>query len=249
MSALARGSCYAVQGERILLLAQLNSAARQVTAEMVAETGVTQVELYKKGQLLQTFSFAEPDQEWLELRFFSSSRPQGQVQSLPRNARQWLGFLASDGGVLGLALTQPNVSLSADRQRVDFLLRSHGGATGFRFRLRPRYDDSVLTLALAAGAEDTAWLPAERLPAETPAEKLELPLASLSDGPLIAQLASDGYEDRAELRTAQPASSNYAALSYVDTLPAEAGDYYHFRVRTAGGGMAWSSPLYVEAAP
>lgn len=253
MSALARGSAYVTYGERILLLASLDAeatpAGMQLAAEMVAETGITQVELYKKGQLLQTFSFAEPEEEWLELHFFSASRPLGEVQSLPRNARQWLGFLSAEEGVLALARTQPNVSLSADRQRIDFLLRSHGRATGFRFRLRPVYDDSALTLALAAGVEDAAWLPSERLPAETLGEKMQLPLAELQQGALVQLLGSEGYQDRVELKVARPASSNYAALTYVDAQPTEAGDYYFFRVQTSGGGMAWSSPLYVPAAP
>jgi hypothetical protein len=171
LQALAQGRTYVTNGTKAIVLWDLNGAApgartgdsqqRLMSLDIFSDVPVVQVDWLKNGQVLGS-TLSEPLQEsdndldesslrplptartlWLNISLFSSAKPVRPGLSLPRNAREWLGYMKMKGLKL-IAIAAPafdKVSDSAiainpdDRNRVDFLGWTHGSSISFRAKV------------------------------------------------------------------------------------------------------------------
>jgi hypothetical protein len=171
LQALAQGRTYVTNGTKAIVLWDLNgtspgaragdSQQRLMNLDIFSEVPVVQVDWLKNGQVLGS-TLSEPLQEsgnaqdknrvgtlpatrtlWLNIGLFSSARPVRPGLSLPRNAREWLGYIKLTGLKL-MTIAAPafdKVSDSAiainpdDPNRVDFLGWSHGNWVSFRAKV------------------------------------------------------------------------------------------------------------------
>ena len=184
---------------------------RQLNIELTSVHPVLWVDWYKNGERLKRQFFpstkekaseASPDiapeigidlsgRRSLALIFESSSAPIAPGITLPRNAREWLGYLALEGsgyellGVQAADVKQAAKTLvSRDQNRVDFLTRTHGAPSVLRFdverievpdfsTLEGRSTDAAIDQDFIEGNEDAA----DALPSTSP-ESMSLLLSS-----------------------------------------------------------------------
>ena len=255
-NALARGKTFVNQGEQILVFDDIRGPALSkpgqigVTAyvEVIATQPIAQIELMKNGEPALTIdkSLQEDEAErLLELTLESSSKPFGHRQSLPRNPREWVGYVLVREGKLIPEVSSARTRLAASGQRLDFLTRTHGRQETVRFSITAISRDTVLEVQIAKGHESTGWLPEDRLPAPTRLEIYQIPLAELNDGPAIRISRVDDYDDKISLAWAGRKTRTSRRVTWEDPEQTRIGDYYYFRVTTMTGDMAWTSPVVV----
>ncbi len=250
-SALLAGQTYVAVGARIILIAGQErllplSSARRLSLEVFAESPVLAVSLLKNGSLLHRQQHPGEGARYITLSLYSSSKPFSRILSKPRNVREWIGYVRADDARVSVKSSNRSwqVRQSANQQRLDFLTRTHGNSTRLNLYLEDPGEDAVLEIGLAAGFEDAAWLPADRRPQPTPAQKLLASLAEISDG-ASRQMEVGGYTDTLELTVTPGAREAGMAFSYTDRTKPKIGDYYYFHVLLADGSFAYSSPIFV----
>ena len=169
------------------------------------------------------------------------------TQSKPRNAREWIGYVLARNAHIGLPgiKQKSEVKLSDDNRRIDFLTRTHGDRKSILFDLKDVTPDSVIEIGLAAGYEDAAWFPDDRMPSETPSMRFQIPLAEILTMTAVREIDVSGYKDRLVITPVARELNNSMQVEYIDHSIPRIGDYYYFRVTHADGEMAWSSPMYV----
>ena len=106
--------------------------------------------------------------------------------------------------------------------------------------------DTVLEVSIAAGYEDAAWLPGDRLPEATPSQSFVVPMSEV-DRVAERRVPVAGYEDVLRIQRAIEPGVTDLGLRHTDSSPARPGDYYHFEVGFSGGAWAMTSPRYVTA--
>tara|TARA_B100000700_G_scaffold316658_1_gene406598 strand:- start:625 stop:1089 length:465 start_codon:yes stop_codon:yes gene_type:complete len=131
-----------------------------------------------------------------------------------------------------------------DSNRVDFLTYTHGLKKKLSFSVEDWDEDTEIELVVGAGVESLNWLPRDRLPSETPAERYIVPLAEARDGALRISRVK-GYEDTIEIKPATKVLGNRVTYSFRDSSKAKIGDYYYFIAYEEGGAVAISSPSFV----
>ena len=256
-SALVRGRTFVNQGEQILIFDDIRGQAlRQpgqvgLTAyvEVIAAQPIKNIELLKNGEVIKSFreSFKRKKNEerLLELTFESSNLPFGHRQSLPRNPREWVGYVRVRQGKIATETASVRTRLSASAQRLDFLTRTHGRQETARFTVTDTNEDSVIEVQIAEGYESTGWLPEDRLPAPTPLALFQFPISELNRGPAVREAVIDDYVDTVTMAWAYRESRTSRTVTWDDPGKTRTGDYYYFRVTTTDGSMAWTSPVVV----
>jgi len=175
----------------------LDDPERQLDIELTSQHPVLWVDWYKNGERLKRQFFPSTEgteekasegpsdisteiarevsgQRTLALIFESSSSPIAPGITPPRNAREWLGYLALEGsgyellGVQAADVKQAAKTLmSREQNRVDFLTRTHGAPSVLRFdvdrievsdlsTLEGRSADASIDQDLIEGNEDAA---------------------------------------------------------------------------------------------
>ena len=250
-SALRAGQTYVAVGARIILLTGQSrllplSPARRLSLEVFANSPVLAVSLLKNGSLLHRQQQPGEDASYITLRLYSSSKPFSRILSKPRNVREWIGYIRTDDAHVSVKSSDRSwqVRQSANQQRLDFLTRTHGNGTRLNLYLEDSGEDAVLEIGLAAGFEDAAWLPADRPPQPTPAQRFSVPLAEIRDG-ASRQMEVGGYTDTLELTVTPKPQEGGVTFSYTDRSKPKIGDYYYFHVLLMDGSFAYSSPIFV----
>lgn len=255
--ALRSRRTFVTSSHRAVLLASANGvpqgsrlgldAIRNVKAEVHSPVGIAAVELIKNGSVIRQFSQAGSDDYVLSLDLTSSSRPFSRTQSLPRNAREWIGYLLVRDSKINLrgANERFDVRVSPGGHRVDFLARTHGDTSSLLFELDSIDPDTIVEVNIAAGYEDAAWIPSDRLPSETPAMKFQIPLAEITNMNAVRQIEVNGYMDELVVRPVPRQAVTSLDVSFLDQSAPRIGDYYYFRVIHRDGSRTWSSPIYV----
>ncbi len=248
---------YVTSNHRTVLLTSVNNVpqggrtplaeTRTVKAEVYSGSGVASVDLYKNARLLRSFTPPMTEEYLLSLDLFSSSKPFSNTQSLPRNAREWIGYLMVRGARISLRGQNNDFELRAspDSRRIDFLTRTHGNTQSLTFELDSMDPDTVVEVNLASGYEDAAWIPEDRLPSETPAMKFPIPLAEITSMNAVRRIETSGYMDELTLRQIPEEMPDSLEVSYTDDSAPRIGDYYYIRVTHGDGSQTWSSPIYV----
>lgn len=250
--AMRAGQTYVAVGERIIVLPGAQDPGltdvRDIEFEIVAGSPIARVTLFKNGVVEDVRQGAVLEQDNYELSLLSESHPFSDVLSRPRNAREWVGYVTTRNAALS-ATESPGFKLNQQSpDRIDFLIRTHGGKRSLGLSLQDSTPDTVLEIGIAPGFEDAAWLPVDRLPQETPMQRFLVPLSGTdgSDG-AVRSLEVDGYRDQVFLRPERAALADSGSYTYryQDRTAARIGDYYYMMVELRSGAVAYSSTVFI----
>ena len=123
LGALQQGRTYVTSGARLLLEVTTNGAQpgqrvanstrRVIQGQVFGTAGIRQIDLFKNGQIIDTIHYAGraggrllADQLTLAVTFESDSSPIDNQRDLPRNGREWLGYITQTGASI-TAVTAP----------------------------------------------------------------------------------------------------------------------------------------------
>lgn len=253
--ALSAGRTYVSVGEKIILqglplIIRAGETPRfSVTA--IAASSIKRMTLLKNGEPVRIEQSKTIDENKLTLGLYSPNLPQGRLLTLPRNAREWIGFLVARGADLQVIDTPLywDVRQGANKSRVDFYTRTHGQKHSLDVQLLNADPDTVLELSIAPGYEDAAWLPADRLPAETNALRFMVSLDEIVQG-VSRNSNNDGYVDTVSLDMSGATDDQTITNTKTMTLSARGvpasrvGDYYQVSVELDNGGYAISAAIH-----
>ncbi|XOV88452.1 MAG: hypothetical protein ACFHX7_00900 [Pseudomonadota bacterium] len=235
-----------------------SSEMRQITGQVRGTAPIQTIELVRNGEVIAVRRYARnPASRRVKLTFFSSSEPLDGKTDVPRNGREWIGFLQVTGAEIA-SLDASNFRNRARQaatinpslaNRVDFITWTRGHPSSIDVDLAPTdtEDDTsvLLELSLAGGFEDAAQLGLGRPPAVIPPARMLFDLAELKAGPVIRQYPVSGYQDMVVADLVDPNVPREVDFEFVDRRESGEGDYYYVRVTQADDHMAWSSPVYV----
>ena len=259
-TALNEGRTYVVSEGRPILLVKINnadsgmripySARRQIKGQVHAAYGIHTIELLKNGVVIDSKKpGTTANSNVIQIQMSSPNKPL--TWDLPRNGREWIGYLKSSKGRITDVSTKRYgdrhnmASYSGDSSRLDFITWTHGGSRSFLVEVDSEDSKSLFELAIMAGFEDSRTQPRYRESKETPAVRLVFSLDQLEGNGITRTLETFGYYDQiniALLDTKLPTSYDF---DFVDSTNVRPGDYYYVRITGAEDEMVWSSPVYV----
>lgn len=260
-------STYATSGERMILDFQVNnglmgsrvpfSERRIIEGQVIGSAPIDVVSIFKNGELLWEKTYSRPQKiitsesgAYIQFTVFSDSAPFKNQQDLPRQGREWLGYLeVSDGALSSITHVGNNSNMvrinPTNRQRVDFLLHTRGNQRGFIAELSTVNDDLVFDINIKEGYEDEFESPLTRLPAPTPLLRQTISLNELRRGDVVRNISVQGYSDRISLRLINPDAPLWQNFEFVDGRETGEADYYYVRIKQIDGEYGWSSPIWV----
>ena len=248
--ALSNHQTYVSVGSKMVLaVSPMNlgmEPTRKLGLEIVAEGPIVSVKVFKNGRLFKTRRQFDTSGNRFRLVVESPSEPFSRIMSKPRNAREWLGYVVTQGE--GITVNQVGQAwrVQPGRQlgRVDFLTRTHGLNQFLEFELGSANADTVIEIGIAPGYEDAAWIPNDRLPQPTSGQKFLIPIAEAILG-ATRTIEVEGYQDSVRIEPALVPFGASMRFNFEDPSTPHIGDYYYFRVRLEDGSFAYTSPIYV----
>ncbi len=248
--AMRRGNTYVSIGERIIVLPMTRSLGmneeRIIGFEVVAGGAIDAVTLYKNGTPLDVRQGNRLEDGTYELAVSSDSFPFSEVLSQPRNAREWVGYIASrEAAVTASDAEYWLLNAQPGKRRVDFMTKTHGTTNRLTLNVSEMTPDTVLEVGIAKGFEDAAWLPDDRLPQATPMKRFLLPLSEVDSG-AERRLEIAGYSDRLTIQPEREplTEANTYTYRYQDRSAPRKGDYYYLIVRQQDGAIAYSPLVF-----
>jgi hypothetical protein len=248
--AMSNHQTYVSVGSKIaLVLSPMNLApkpVRNIVLEIAAKAPIISIEVFKNGSLFKTRQQRDTGGNRFRLVVESSSEPFSPLMSRPRNAREWLGYVAAQGAkiTVGRVGQRWQIKRGQESERVDFLTRTHGLGEFLEFDLDSVNTDTVFEIGIAPGYEDVAWIPKDRLPKPTSGQKFLIPIAEAMQGG-ARTFEVEGYRDSLRIEPALVPFGTSMRYEFDDPSTPQLGDYYYFRVILEDGGFAYTSPIYV----
>ena len=248
--AMSNHQTYVSVGSKIaLVLSPMNLApkpVRNIALEIAAKAPIISIEVFKNGSLFKTRRQRDTGGNRFRLVVESSSEPFSPLMSRPRNAREWLGYVAAQGAkiTVGRVGQHWQVKPGRESERIDFLTRTHGLGEFLEFELASVNTDTVFEIGIAPGYEDVAWIPKDRLPKPTSGQKFLIPIAEAMQGG-ARTFEVEGYRDSVRIEPALVPFGTSMRYEFDDPSTPQLGDYYYFRVMLEDGGFAYTSPIYV----
>ena len=252
--AMNAGNTYVSIGERMIVLPESRelemAEVRNIGFEITAGGPIDSITLYKNGEALDVAQGARLDESIYQLSVASDSTPFSRVLSLPRNAREWVGYVAiRDARILlpeNLVARGWRLNAQPSKRRVDFLTKTHGTVNRLLLLLEETTPDTVLEIGIAEGFEDAAWLPEDRLPQPTPGQRFLVPLAE-AESVAVRTMEVSGYSDRLVIERARAPLSEDGSYNYryQDQSAPRKGDYYYLVIRQQNGAVAFSSTVFI----
>ncbi len=261
---LAAGRTWVTSGPRIHLDVSVNGAApgsrtaasaeREIDVQVTGTAPIERIDLVRNGEVIgsRDINF-DADGRILRLWLSSSTEPLNGVHDLPRNGREWIGYLRLRGGRLGqvgkrwgtdsghLAAINP-----ADPGRMDFITWTRGRARSFEVEIDAVEDDAYLEVVLSGGREAADQLPLTRPPAAIPSTTMVITLQELKSGVVSRQYDVAGYQDQVGVKLVTesdvPVRVNHR---FSDRRKPGDVDYYYVRAIQVDDHVAWSSPVFV----
>ena len=260
MDALSAGRTYVASEGKPVMLLSVNGAPpgsrvphslrREIAGEVHASFGLDRIELLRNGILIDEVTpGVSEDANILRVRLSSPSFPKN--WDLPRNGREWIGFLRAPGGRLTDLTTQKvgvlhDIAINpADSSRVDFITWTHGGSRSFLVEASIEDNEVPLELSIMEGFEDIAYIPRYRPPSTTPAIRQLFTLEDVRNGDWNRNFETYGYDDLVEISIVDSELPTSYEFRFVDVTDVRAGDYYYVRVLGKEDEMIWSSPVHV----
>lgn len=238
---------YATTGQRTLVQARLNDALPgsvlsacgpvEVTAEIAGTAPIESLQVVRNERVVYHEKKVQPgDGALVELRLYSDSRPAA-AGEFPRSWQIWDGVLIVSGAKI-LDVSAPrseNIYTEfvridpQDPQRVRFFQRTRGAVKNLLLRLGDIDEGAAIGVELAEP---------ETVARETGIDQLRFDAWN--------ELGSDGAETRWQLRRVRWPAARDVSLRFRDPRPAAAGDRYYLRIEQVDGGMAWTSPWFIQ---
>jgi len=229
---------------------------RQISGEVFATTGIEAIELLRNGEIIDHHRMETNDSNELKVKVTlrSASKPLTAGLDIPRNGREWLGFLRVSGASIRSLSAQgfENQGRSAiainpgEAGRVDFIAWTHGNEQSFVLSLEEFPDEEILFgMNIKEGFEDVDLLPETREPSITPSIRHKLSINDMTGDGVTREINVNGYLDAIHYQVVNSLSPEHEAFSFVDLRTSRPGDYYYIRVRQSGNQTLWSSPVYV----
>ncbi len=219
---------------------------RSLGLEIAADKPIVSIEVFKNGSLFKAKRQPDTKGNLFRLVVESSSEPLSHLMTRPRNAREWVGYVAIQDAELNVGPVGQNWQVKHGRQpgRVDFLTRTHGLVEFLEFEITSANADTVIEIGIAPGYEDAAWIPNDRLPKPTPGQKFLIPIAEATQGG-TRTIDVQGYRDSVRIEPALVPFEPFMRYEFDDPSTPQLGDYYYFRIRLQDGSFAYTSPIYV----
>jgi|TARA_B100002003_G_scaffold251970_1_gene299581 hypothetical protein len=256
---------YVTSGPRSILLANLNgghpgsrvhsSSRRHFSGEVYATAGIDAIELIRNGTAIDRYNFKDTEgARQVKITLGSDSRPVVPGWDIPRNGREWLGYLRVIGAhvssISASGIERSNRSAIAinpnEPSRIDFITWTHGTESSFVISLDEITDQEVMfEINIKEGFEDVDLLPEARKPAVTQGFKQLLSLNDIGGDNITRVINVDGYSDFVRFEMTNTDRPSHQSFSFVDTRMTEIGDYYYVRVKQVDDHILWSSPIYV----
>lgn len=261
-SALQQRATYATTGARIVVQATVNGAQsgrrisksqnRMIEGWVQGTAGIERIELIKNGAVVETLNVAgDTTSQTLKVTMRSDSSPYLNQRDLPRNGREWIGFLKTNSADISsfsaVGFRNPSRQAIAENgaSRVDFITWTHGGDSSFLVTLTETNEEEVIELNLRDGHEDFDLSPELRRAAATPASRQLVPLFDLQAGPVTRFVKVEGYNDEIRFEFIDPEAPSYVEFRFSDVETNETEDYYYIRVSQLDDHKAWTSPVFV----
>lgn len=251
MTAMRQGDTYVSIGERIIVLPGARSLplkeVRNLSFKVVAGGPIDSLTLIKNGAPIDVRQGAVREDGAYEFALFTDSRPFSPLLSRPRNAREWVGYIATrDATIAPTESAGWRLNQQPGGRRVDFLTKTHGTTNRLSLMLEAVTPDTVLEVGIAQGFEDAAWLPGDRLPQPTPAQRYMIPLVE-ADNLARRNMEVAGYTDQLQVRRERAPLSEVPTYDYrfQDSSVPRTGDYYYLVVRQQNGAVAYSSTVFI----
>ena len=264
LAALSKGRSFVTTGARIMLEVRVNgglpgtrtafSSLRRIKGYVKGTGPIHKIELVKNGTVIDHRDIAlDANSKSLKISLYSDSAPLGGQRDLPRNGREWIGFLRTVNARL-ITASAPGFQNPArqalainpvEENRVDFITWTRGSTSSFMVDFETDNEDAVLELNFRNGHEDTDVSPLNRPSAEIPGYSQIISIFELKGGPVVRRQRILGYEDRITLELVNKDAPANVEFDFVDQSESHQGDYYYVRVLQLDDHMAWSSPVFV----
>ena len=252
-NALASGRTYVTTGHKTVLIPHQHSLTlgetRKLGIDVFAGEPIADISLFKNGKRISSHQTTAEGAGIYRLTLSADNSPLSGLETRPRNRREWIGFLQTRDSPITVSVKPEKWQVIATgNRRLDFLTSTHGLDAVLDFQIGEPTPDTVIEMVLAPIVEDAAWLPEDRLPQQIPVQRFLIPWRELEAG---AERSFDaaGYRDSIRIGPAVQDVDNNAVFVYTDNSEGRVGDYYYFRVTLASGGIAMTSPIFVEKSP
>ena len=258
-TALNEGRTYVVSEGRPILLVKVNNAhagmripyssRRQIEGEVHATYGIHTIELLKNGVVIGSKKPGlAASSNVIQIQMSSPNKPL--VWDLPRNGREWIGYLKSSKGRITDVSTKHygdmhNMASTADSSRLDFITWTHGGSRSFLVEVDTEEPKALFELALMAGFEDSRIQPGYRGSTQTPAIRQLFSLDQLESNAITRTIETFGYYDQVKISLLDKKLPTSQDFEFVDSTNMRPGDYYYVRITGVEDERVWSSPVYV----
>ncbi|MBW2370880.1 MAG: DUF3604 domain-containing protein [Deltaproteobacteria bacterium] len=263
-------SVYATSGERMILDVAVNGASmgtriplsspNTIKGRVMGTDAIDTIAVVKNDKIIweKDFrtrpTFNQEENTVVDVDFFSRSNPVDFIYDTPRQARVWKGALTVEGATLdsySLDLIHPYAEPvyldSNNANRLVFTTHSRGKIRTIQLKLAGVTPDTRINVTLDESMENNRNKPLFRKPKKLPPAEFALNFSDLKKGRLVHDLVVDPYyTDSVSLRLVAADAPLDRHFAFTDDSKAQEGDYYYVKVRQANGGMAWSSPVWIE---
>ncbi|MEX0941702.1 MAG: DUF3604 domain-containing protein [Pseudomonadales bacterium] len=252
---------YATTGERIILEVDVNGTKigqraeyaghREISGRVIGTAPIHSITVFKNDKKLKHWDYGNTQPNTLALSFYSDSYPYHPVDN-PRGWRHWRGKLSVEGS----QLTNITASNHDNRQTqhlavdpnnpnlVDFATNTRGGYSTLFLEFDELHPTTIISIELEDADETGSGPPQLRRHQMIEGGKIELSVASITDGSFTRSMEVDGYNDAVILKRGSSMPMDVEFNLSDDQNPRH-GDYYFVRVRQADDAMAWSSPIWI----
>lgn len=262
--ALRQRRTYVTSGARMILNARMNGAVagsrispvneRVLRGEVIGTAGISSIELLRNGEVIERRDFGRGTSgSTVRMTMESETRPWRDQRDLPRNGREWIGYLRVDGAQIDRAWApgwtrsgRQDIAVNPDDEgRVDFITWTRGQPRSFMVDLST--DDLskiTLELRLKSGFEDVDQIPDSRTPQPIPPIRQQVVAMDLHNGPVVRRFNVEDYRDTVTFELIEPELSPHQSFEFSDTRDLTA-DYYYLRIRQIDDEYLWSTPFWV----
>ncbi|MBD3646734.1 MAG: hypothetical protein HUJ31_04615, partial [Pseudomonadales bacterium] len=209
----------------------------------------------RNGELIERLDFAaDRSGQTVRVSMSSDSHPWHDQRDLPRNGREWIGYLRVRDGDIRRAMApgfdnsrRQAIALNpAEDNRLDFISWTRGNTTSFMVEIaRDETSPTTLELHLKSGFEDVDQIPRARSPQPIPAIRQQVELDDLRFGSVIRSFNVEGYTDQVTFDLVQPDLPVRQSFEFVDSREPGSVDYYYLKIRQIDDHVLWSSPVWV----
>ena len=250
---LQNQNTYATNGFRMILKTAVNGTSgkqtiapapeQTINGRTIGSSPIDSITLIKNGKGLETIDYQRTENaraDVAEFRFFSESDPyQKGVKS--RGWRVWRGRLrVINAEIEGIEV--PNV----ENTHREFARVSSKGKDIVEFFIRTRGAPKSIILKLKNAGADT------RFKINTSAGRNERFQHSFTFDAMTSDKGDSAYspikdhQDEVKARFVATPTQRDRRFEFSDAAPSQPGDSYYVRVIQTNGGMAWSSPVWVD---